>query len=77
MGHLALRNDSSGVDEQLDDGKNGYFIDHRDINQFAAKIEMVLNKETSSNEDLQRMGAKSQEMIAPYAIHSYLENLGE
>lgn len=75
MGHIVLRNDSAGVDEQLVDGKNGYFIDHKDINQFAKQIEKVLNIKTNSNADLQKMGKKSQDIIEPYTHNKYLPTL--
>lgn len=75
MGHIILRNNSAGVDEQLKDGKNGYLIDHTDINQFADQIEKILNKKTNSNEDLQKMGKTSQEIIEPYTHNKYLSVL--
>jgi glycosyltransferase involved in cell wall biosynthesis len=75
MGHVVLRNNSAGVDEQLQDGVNGYLIDHTDIKQFAAVIEKILNKETNSDKQLQSMGAASQAMIASYSRNTYLEQL--
>lgn len=72
MGHLVLRNNSAGMDEQLIEGKNGYFIDHTDINQFASRIEKILNKKTNSNTDLQKMGKTSQKIIEPYSKNTYL-----
>lgn len=75
MGHVILRNDSSGIDEQLRDGKNGYKIDHTDINQFSAAIEKLLNKKTNSNHDLQMMGGRSQTIIEPFIHNTYLEKI--
>lgn len=75
MGHVVLRNGSAGVDEQLQDGKNGYFINQEDINQFASAIEKILNKKTNSNHDLQKMGELSQKMIEPYTHNKYLPTL--
>ncbi|HSX45310.1 MAG TPA: glycosyltransferase [Candidatus Saccharimonadales bacterium] len=72
MGHVVLRNNSSGMEEQLIDGENGYFIDHTNINQFASIIEKLLNKKASSNQDLQHMGQASQKIIAPFGSSKYL-----
>lgn len=72
MGHIVLRNNSAGMDEQLRDGKNGYFIDHTDIEKFTKVIEKILNKKKTSNKDLQKMGITSQKMIRAYGENSYL-----
>ena len=74
MGHVVLRNNSAGMDEQLRDGENGYFIDHTDIKQFSKVIEKLLNKKTS-DQDLQNMGAASQKLIASFANSSYLSQI--
>jgi len=76
MGHIVLRNKSAGVDEQLQEGTNGFLIDEKDIAQFASVIETVLNKKKTSNKTLLDMGIKSQEMMEPYATSSYLDSLG-
>ncbi len=73
MGHVVLRNNSAGVDEQLQDGKNGYAISNDNVRQIANTIEKLLNKKTTSNERLQKMGATSQQMIYPFTQNSYLE----
>ena len=75
MGHVVLRNNSAGVDEQLKEGVNGYGINHEDIKQFAGVIEKILNKDKSSNQDLQKMGLASQEIIKKYQEHGYLETI--
>lgn len=77
MGHLVLRNNSAGMDEQLKEGKNGYFIDHTNIQQFASVLEKLLNKKTTSDADLQKMGASSQNIIADYTKHTYLSQIEE
>lgn len=71
MGHIILRNDTAGVDEQLKDGKNGYLITD-DIPQFAYAIEHLLNKKTNTDDDLQAMGEVSQTIMKPYADNKYL-----
>lgn len=72
MGHIVLRNDSAGIDEQLVDGKNGYFISS-DIPKFAQAIEKILNKNTSTNAVLGKMGLYSQGMMEEYANNKYLK----
>ncbi len=71
MGHVVLRNDSAGMEEQLVDGKNGLFISD-DIGQFANALEKLLNKSTK-NSDLQNMGLYSQSMMNKYTQNTYLK----
>lgn len=75
MGHIVLRNNSAGMEEQLREGKNGYYIDSQNISQFAEIIEKILNKKTMTNSQLQRMGIESQKIISPYAAHTYLPSI--
>lgn len=74
MGHVVLRNDTAGIDEQLVDGKNGYFIDSNDINQFADVIEKLLNKKTSDHQ-LQQMGIMSQKIAEKFLEQDYAERI--
>ncbi|MBC7764151.1 glycosyltransferase [Microbacteriaceae bacterium] len=74
MGHVVIRNKSAGVDEQLEDGKNGYLINHLDIVDVAQKIEYILNRSTP-NGALQSMGAHSQAMMKEYSKGNYLEQI--
>jgi glycosyltransferase involved in cell wall biosynthesis len=74
MGHVLLRNDTGGSEEQLVDGVNGFAITD-DTRQFAAMIERLLNKETTSDHDLQAMGAASQQRVEPYRKSTYLAQL--
>jgi hypothetical protein len=76
MGHIVLRNDAGGMEEQLDEGVNGFRIDSRDIRQFAHVLEMVLNKTTMSDARLQAMGRASQEMITRLRVSSYVDAIG-
>ncbi len=73
MQHFLLRNDSSGMEEQLIPGENGYFLDSNDLNQFVEVIEKVLNKKKTSNEQLLKMGQSSQELVRKYEDISYVE----
>jgi glycosyltransferase involved in cell wall biosynthesis len=75
MGNIVLRNNSAGMEEQLQEGKNGFFIDHHDVKQFADVLEKLLNKKKLSDEQLQKMGATSQKMIGEYAKNNYLEKI--
>ena len=75
MGSFLLRNDCSGVDEQLFDGKNGYALDSQSIEQFVSVLEEVLNKDKTSNEKLLKMGQFSQEVIAPYREIMYYDDV--
>jgi glycosyltransferase involved in cell wall biosynthesis len=75
MGHVVLRNETGGMEEELRPGVNGYRIDISSIEQFAGVVETVLNRETTSNERLQEMGRASQEMIESYRHLSYVSRL--
>lgn len=71
MGHVVLRNNTAGVDEQLVEGRNGYLITDQ-IPQFASVLEKLLNKATSEA-SLQGMGLNSQKMMQKYADTTYLD----
>jgi len=76
MGHVVLRNDAGGMEEQLAERVNGFRIDSHDVRQFAGVLEAVLNKRTTTDDRLQEMGRASQEMIGRLRIRSYVEALG-
>lgn len=63
-GHVVIRNDCGGLEEQLRDGVNGFWIDSCDTRQFAGVLERVLNKTSMADQQLQVMGRASQEMLA-------------
>lgn len=75
MGHIVLRNSSAGVDEQLQEGKNGYLIDHTDIKSISAAIEKIANKSSLSNRELLKMSKKSKNIMTEFTKHSYLEQI--
>ena len=75
MGQVVLRNDCSGIDEQLEEGRNGWLLDSADIGQFADTLETVLNRETTSNAQLAAMGRRSQEMVERFEHLSYYDRL--
>lgn len=73
MGHVILRNDSAGREEQLRDGENGYFVTD-DVKQFAEQIEKLASRNTT-NEQLAAMGRRSQEIAEPFTKGSYLTEI--
>ena len=75
MGHVLLRNDVGGFEEQLAAGVNGYYIDGTDIAQFAHTLEEILNKKKTPDDKLHAMGLASQERIAPYRNNTYASRL--
>ncbi len=70
-GHPILRNDSSGIDEQLIDGVNGYYLDSSDFNQIVLTIEKVLNKAKTSNVLLAKMSKASYDIGVQQEKNSY------
>jgi glycosyltransferase involved in cell wall biosynthesis len=58
-GHPILRNDCSGVDEQLEVGRNGFLLDSEDFWQIVETFELVLNRRKTTNEQLAAMSARS------------------
>jgi glycosyltransferase involved in cell wall biosynthesis len=70
-GHVLLRNDSSGVDEQLFDGKNGFELDSKDFKHVVDILETVLNKKKTTSKQLADMSAYSSRVARSQADHSY------
>lgn len=58
-GHPIIRNESSGREEQLVDGKNGYAVSNEDFAGLVDTIEAVLNKKTTTNASLSDMSKQS------------------
>lgn len=69
-GHVILRNDSSGVDEQLRPGGNGFLLDTQNFEQVVETIARVLDRQLSA-ESLARMSDASRELAAPWAHKSF------
>jgi glycosyltransferase involved in cell wall biosynthesis len=74
-GHPLLRNDSSGIDEQLEVGKNGYYLETENYDQVVTTLETVLNKSKTSDETLAKMSKRSYEIASKQADNSYLDCL--
>jgi len=58
-GHVLLRNDTSGAEEQLIIGKNGYGLDSNDLMNVVETIERTLNIKKITNEELASMSKES------------------
>lgn len=70
-GHPILRNDCSGVDEQLKDGQNGYLLDSKDFNQVVMAIERMLNRSKTSDAELASMSKVSYGIAKAQEGNSY------
>ncbi len=76
-GHPILRNDSSGMEEQLFPEKNGYLLDSDDYEQVVSIIEKVLNKKTTSNSTLAAMSAYSNKVALQQEKNNYIRVLND
>ena len=76
-GHVVLRNGSAGMEEQLDEGVNGFWIDSNNVRQFARVLESVLNKKTMADRRVQAMGRASQKLVARLCVRSYTDALAQ
>jgi glycosyltransferase involved in cell wall biosynthesis len=74
-GHIVLRSDAGGMEEQLDDGVNGFRLDGADVRQFASVLARVLDKQAMPDAQLQMMGRASQELVPRLLIPSYVDAL--
>jgi glycosyltransferase involved in cell wall biosynthesis len=76
-GHPILRNASSGVEEQLENGRNGYLLERDDFWQMVCTIERVLNRSTTSDQTLAGMSARSVEIAREQQAPSRLVGIRE
>ncbi len=74
-GHPLLRNDSSGIEEQLIEGKNGYYLDSNDFEQLVQTIERICNKKETKNAQLAQMSKASYDIAVQLEQGSY-DHLG-
>jgi glycosyltransferase involved in cell wall biosynthesis len=70
-GHPLLRNDCSGLEEQLEPGRNGFLLENDDFWQVVGTIERILNRRKTSNEQLAAMSARSRAIAARFQSHDY------
>jgi glycosyltransferase involved in cell wall biosynthesis len=62
LGLLIVRNGSSGMEEQLVDGENGYKVDEKFVLETAKSIHELLDPVITSLEKLSKMSTKSMEL---------------
>ncbi len=70
-GHPILRNECSGVDEQLEDGRNGFLVRGDDFWHLVERFEQILNRRKTSNEQLAAMSRRSHDMALARREHGY------
>lgn len=75
-GHPIIRNESSGQEEQLIEGQNGFGVSSRDFAGLVAVIEKMLNKQTTSNKQLTEMSRVSND-ISTAATHKKYQIIDE
>ncbi|TAL15314.1 glycosyltransferase family 1 protein [Patescibacteria group bacterium] len=71
MGHPIIRNESSGMEEQLIDGKNGFAVSSDDYDGLVDTIEKILNKEKVSNKQLAGMSEVSKTIALKATRNTY------
>lgn len=76
MGHVLLRNASSGSTEQIIDGKNGFLIDSDDIESFAGSIAKLTDK-SLSNEKVAKMSEQSRKIAQQFIAADYWNQLNQ
>lgn len=74
-GHVLLRNDCSGMEEQLQNGENGFFLDSNDFSQVVNTIESILNKQKTPSDMLAAMSKKSYQIAKKQEGSSYLKKV--
>jgi glycosyltransferase involved in cell wall biosynthesis len=72
FGHPIIRNQSSGLVEQLVEGKNGYRVESDDFEGLVAAIEKMLNKETTTSAKLADMSAFSNKLARKAKDNQYI-----
>lgn len=75
MGHILIRNNSSGYHEQIINGKNGLLVDTLNLDDFSKAIEKILNKETTSNSLLLEMSNKSKSISEEFPNNNYYDQI--
>ena len=76
-GHPIMRNDSSGMEEQLRPGKNGFYLDSKDYKQVIETIEKVLNLRQTSSELLAKMSRASYDIAKDQENNTYKPMIDE
>ena len=76
MGHVVFRNNCSGVDEQLNPGVNGVLLDLSDMQGAIESTLLILDREKTSDSDLENMSNMSRKMAEKMIDSSPLSYLG-
>jgi len=75
-GQIVLRNNCSGMEEQITDLQNGVLIKLEDVEKSAESIISLLDRSITSDESLKEMGLASRVMVEKQIESSILEYLG-
>jgi len=70
-GHPLMRNDTSGLEEQLVDGENGYLLQSEDFESVVQSIEVILSRSKTTSGALRAMSDKSREIAAKAELGSF------
>jgi glycosyltransferase involved in cell wall biosynthesis len=73
MGHVVLRNSAAGMEEQLEDGRNGLWIGDQDQAAFVAALRRVLDRQATGDDELARWSRRSTELAAPSLTAAYAD----
>ncbi len=71
MGQVVLRNSAAGMEEQLEDGRNGLWIGDQDQDQFVRALRQVLDREATSDAQLAAWSKRSTELAEPSLSADY------
>ena len=74
-GHPILRNNCSGIDEQLVEGKNGYELETDNYWHLVETLERVLNKQKTPDDVLVAMSQASYDIGVAQEKHSYIHGI--
>lgn len=74
-GHPILRNDCSGMEEQLKPGVNGWYLETSDFQQVVRTLESVLNKAKTSDAKLAGMSKASYDIAKKQETNDYLSRI--
>ena len=75
-GHPILRNDCSGAEEQLEDGRNGFLLDTEDFWQVVDAFERILNRGKTTDDQLAAMSTRSHAIAMTQRANHYDNLIG-
>jgi glycosyltransferase involved in cell wall biosynthesis len=70
-GHPILRNDCSGLQEQLEEGQNGFLLESGNFWHVVDTLERMLHRRKTTNEQLAAMSARSYEIALSQGQNNY------